>query len=62
MWFYGLIALALLGTVLGDETIDGSYITEQRGFFRREHSLVKPFQGEYALAGCGKRSALIVIL
>jgi hypothetical protein len=43
-----LIVLAIFALVRGSEDgelLDGSFVTEQRGYFKREHSLIKPYQG-----------------
>lgn len=47
--------LLLIGLVfnfsIGDEvanTIDGTSVAEWRGYFKREHSLIRPYQGAFS--------------
>lgn len=41
--------LVFSATAEDNDKLDGSFVTEQRGYFKREHSLVKPYQCGYSV-------------
>ncbi|KAI6215911.1 L-type lectin-like domain-containing protein [Aphelenchoides besseyi] len=44
--FVAVVLITFVVQICGQEdVIDGSFVTEQRGYFKREHSLIKPYQG-----------------
>ncbi|KAI6233784.1 L-type lectin-like domain-containing protein [Aphelenchoides fujianensis] len=40
----GLAAVLIASVGSQEDAIDGSFVTEQRGYFKREHSLMRPYQ------------------
>ncbi|KAI6177449.1 L-type lectin-like domain-containing protein [Aphelenchoides bicaudatus] len=42
--FCWLLLVILASTAEDTEKLDGGFVSEQRGYFKREHALVKPFQ------------------
>lgn len=39
-----LLLVAAFTLANEEATLDGSFVSEQRGYFKREHSLIKPYQ------------------
>jgi mannose-binding lectin 2 len=39
-----LLTLIILAISAEEDTLDGSFVSEQRGYFKREYSLIKPYQ------------------